>query len=144
MQKSFSDIIAHIQQEDSSYGKGAYFFVREALDFTLGQREKENPGARARHVCGQELLEGIRNYALEQYGPMAKTLFDHWNVKDGLDFGKIVFQLVEYGIFGRTDEDRLEDFANGYDFVEAFEKPFLPERPPGDGGSPKALEKRSG
>lgn len=143
MQKSFSDIIARIRQEEPHYSKEAYFFVREALDFTLKRmQEEEDAGGRRRHVSGQELLEGIRLYALDQYGPMAKTLFDHWNVKDGVDFGRIVFQLVDYGVFGRTEEDDLADFEGGYDFGEAFVKPFLPEKARGAGRPGAAVRNR--
>ena len=44
------------------------------------------------------------------------------------DFGEIVFNLVEHGILGRTENDSLEDFENGYEFATAFNEPFLPNR----------------
>lgn len=146
MQKTFSDVVARIQQEDPRYGRGVYFFIREALDFTLKRREEEAEGREdaCRHVSGQELLDGIRIYALEQYGPMAKTVFDHWNVREGVDFGRIVFQLVEYGVFGRTEEDSLEDFSGSYNFLDAFVKPFLPERAPAEKKPRPAMENRGG
>ena len=78
------------------------------------------------HVSGQELLEGIRKYALDQYGPLTLTVFKDWNIKRCQDFGDIVFNLVDYGVLGKTDTDRLEDFHGGYDFKEAFLKPFVP------------------
>ncbi|HLS28754.1 MAG TPA: Minf_1886 family protein [Opitutales bacterium] len=126
-EQQFSDVVDLIRKEDSRFGKGAYRFVQEALDFTIRKRQEETPRPTTRHVTGQELLEGIREFALEQYGPMTKTLLSEWGIEVTLHFGEIVFQLIDYGILGKTKEDSLEDFADGYDFEEAFCDPFLPE-----------------
>ncbi len=122
----FSEVVDLIRREDSRYGKKAYFFVRKALDFTISRAEEEEPERGTRHVRGPELLAGIRDYALEQFGPMALTLLEDWNIRNCRDFGEIVFQLVDYGVLGKTEDDSIEDFADGYDFEEAFLGPFLP------------------
>jgi uncharacterized repeat protein (TIGR04138 family) len=124
--KNFPEIVKEIQLKDRRYGKGAYFFIREALDHTLKSLDK-NSRKNKGHVSGMELLEGIRSFALDRFGPMTLTLMNHWNVHQCRDFGNIVFNLVEFGILGRTDNDSLEDFEGGYDFEEAFESPFLPK-----------------
>ena len=80
------------------------------------------------HVSGEELLEGIRLYAIERFGPMSMTLLNHWNVRSCKDFGEIVFMLVEHGILGRTENDSISDFENGYEFTAAFELPFMPSK----------------
>ena len=123
--KNFPDVIHEIHAKDDRFGKGAYYFIREALDHTLKSMEK-NRGKNKGHVSGSELLEGIKDYALERFGPMTLTLMDHWNVKKCRDFGDIVFNLVDHGILGRTENDSLSDFEGGYNFQEAFEGPFLP------------------
>ena len=41
-------------------------FVREALDFSQKLVGRENRG-RIRHITGQELLDGIRQFALQQF-----------------------------------------------------------------------------
>jgi uncharacterized repeat protein (TIGR04138 family) len=79
-----------------------------------------------RHVSGQELLGGIRDYALAQFGPMTQMVFEEWGIKRCEDFGEIVFNMVEIGLLGKTEKDSREDFANGYDFDDAFRKPFRP------------------
>ena len=124
--KNFPEVIKEIHEQDDRFGKGAYYFIREALDHTLKSMEKDR-GKNKGHVSGRELLEGIRDYALDRFGPMTLTLMDHWNIKKCRDFGDIVFNLVDHGILGRTENDSLADFEGGYNFKEAFEKPFLPD-----------------
>jgi uncharacterized repeat protein (TIGR04138 family) len=122
----FSEVVDLIRREDPRFGKGAYQFVRQALDFTISRLEERQPDRGTRHVRGPELLAGIREYALEQYGPMALTLLQEWNIQRCRDFGEIVFQLVDYGVLGKTEDDRIEDFCGGYEFEAAFLTPFLP------------------
>lgn len=126
MQKiGFNEALSQILDEDPRYKVQAYGFIREALDFTIKHFDKpvEGPG---RHVSGTELLEGIRTFALQEYGPLTKTVFGTWGIHETQDFGHLVFNLVGKGVLGKTEEDKLEDFQSGYDFHEAFRKPFLP------------------
>lgn len=122
---NFSDAVSAIVRDDPRYDEQAYHFLREALDFTIKLLNKpaEGPG---RHVRGEELLEGIRQYALQEYGPMALRVLHHWGLRESLDFGHLVFNMVGRGVLGKTEEDKLEDFAGGYSFEEAFVKPFQP------------------
>ena len=112
-----------ILEKDSRFTREAYEFIGEALEFTMQVMKKPTKGPE-RHVTGQELLEGIRQFALNQFGPMAKDVLGHWGVRRCEDFGEIVFSLVEKGVLGRTDKDSREDFKGGFDFEEAFVKPF--------------------
>jgi uncharacterized repeat protein (TIGR04138 family) len=124
----FSEIVDLICKEDTRYDKRAYLFVRQGLAHTVSNLKKNDP-ARAKqspHVSGRELLEGLRAYALEQYGPMTKTVLASWGIRRCTDFGDIVFSLIEYNIFSKTENDRREDFTDIYDFEEAFVKPFRP------------------
>ena len=115
---------------DPRYAPDAYFFVNDAVSFTVkALRSKGIKGGLNPHVTGPELLQGIRRYALDQYGPMAHALLDHWNVRSCEDFGEIVFNLVDAGMLGKNESDRREDFKGGYAFDDAFLKPFRPERP---------------
>jgi uncharacterized repeat protein (TIGR04138 family) len=124
----FEETVEKILQKDPRFSRGAYVFVRESLDHTqrlLGRSGKEE----IHHVSGQELLEGIRAYALEQYGPMTLSVLNEWGVRHCEDFGELVFNMVEASILAKTDRDSREDFKKGYDFFEAFRRPFLPVRP---------------
>jgi len=123
---SFEEALAKIAAKDPRYHREAYLFVREALDHTQKTIGKDTRG-RARHVTGQELLAGIRDFALQQFGPMTKTVLEEWGIHVCQDFGEIVFNMIEVGWLARTERDSRADFHDGYDFDEAFRKPFLPK-----------------
>jgi len=113
--KTMSEIIREIVARDRRYGEDAYEFVMEALDYTyrmIGQR---------RHVSGAELLEGSRRYAIERYGPMARTVLGHWGLRRCEDIGEVVFNLVESRVLSADASDSRDDFKGGYDFTEAFD-----------------------
>ena len=123
---NFEEAVEQILATDSRFHRDAYLFMREALDFTQKLVGRENQG-KVRHVTGQELLDGLRQYALQQFGPMTTTVFEDWSIRNCKDFGEIVFNMVEIGLLARTEKDTRDDFQNGYDFTEAFRKPFWPE-----------------
>jgi len=129
MQKiGFAEALDSIVRSDPRYQRDAYVFLRDALDFTTKQQKKAK-GTSVRHVSGPELLEGLRQYALKEFGPMVMTVFDSWGIHSSEDIGNMVFNLIGAGIFGKTEEDSIEDFRNVYDFEEVFVKPFAPEKP---------------
>ncbi len=105
-------------RKNKQYKFEAYSFVVAGLHHTVAKLPK------VRHVSGAELLKGIRDYALEQYGPMARTVLNYWGVNTTEDFGHIVFALVEAGILRKQPEDRIEDFVDIYDFKEAFDRAY--------------------
>ena len=121
---SFEEALDLIRAKDPRYHREAYHFVKEALDHTQKNIGRRHRGRK--HVSGQELLAGIREYALAQYGPMTMMLLEQWGVHNCRDFGEIVFNMVEIGWLAKTEEDSRADFGDGYDFAEAFRKPFLP------------------
>jgi len=129
MQKiGFAEALDSIVAGDPRYQRDAYVFLRDALDFTTKQQKKIK-GATVRHVAGPELLEGVRAYALKEFGPMVITVFSSWGINCCEDIGHMVFNLIGAGIFGKTEEDSIEDFKDVYDFQDAFAKPFTPEKP---------------
>jgi uncharacterized repeat protein (TIGR04138 family) len=123
---SFEEAFVKMRAKDPRYHRDAYLFVREALDYTQKTIGKDTRG-RIRHVTGQELLGGIREYALQQFGPMAKTVLEEWGIHSSKDFGEIVFNMVEVEWLAKTDKDSRADFEHGYDFDVAFRQPFLPK-----------------
>jgi len=128
MQKiGFAEALDSIVANDPRYHRDAYVFLRDALDYTTKQ-QKKTKGASVRHVAGPELLEGVRQYALKEFGPMVVTVLSYWGIRSCEDVGHMVFNLIGAGIFGKTEEDSIDDFKNVFDFQEAFVKPFAPEK----------------
>jgi uncharacterized repeat protein (TIGR04138 family) len=97
----------------------AYHFVWEALGRTLALSGER------RHISGAELLEGIRDLAQERFGPMAKDVLNAWGVVATIDFGHIVFDLVDADLLRKTPEDSLADFESRFDFQRVFEDDYF-------------------
>lgn len=115
MEKNFYQKVEELLKRDLRYKIDAYEFLMQALHFT--QKKLNRKG----HVGGKELSEGIKEYALDKFGPMARTVFEHWGITKTEDFGEIVFNMVENDLIAKTDKDSKEDFRGVYDFKEAFD-----------------------
>jgi uncharacterized repeat protein (TIGR04138 family) len=138
MQKTnFEQVVETICEADTRYEPEAYSFVREGLDQTLKNLKRSEGVGPDKHVSGPELLEGLRRFTLEEFGPMGRLVLNDWGLHECRDFGQIVFNLVSHNVLGRSDSDRLEDFKEIFTFEEAFEVPFRPKTP-----QPKAKAKK--
>jgi len=116
--------IEDLVQKDRRYAVEAYQYVFDALDYVL-----QHPACRSsvsRHVTVTELLQGLRRLGLEQFGPLARCVFESWGVYTTEDFGEIVFKLIENDLLNQGDHDKKEDFQNAFDFREAFEEGYRP------------------
>ncbi|UCD74136.1 MAG: hypothetical protein JSV91_10135 [Phycisphaerales bacterium] len=105
----------------------AFAFVRDGLSYTA-QRVHENLESLSedeRHVSGQQLCLGLRDFAIEKYGMLARDVLAHWNVDRTDDFGRIVFAMIDEGVMSRNDNDSMEDFRAVFDFAEAFSRDEL-------------------
>jgi len=125
-QFDYDEVLDLLLAKDDRYPRAAYHFVREGLDYTQHKMSKMSGAKEPRHVSGQELTDGMRQFALETYGPMAKMLLNEWGIHGTTDFGEIVFNLVENNLLAKTDKDTREDFTSGFDFDEAFTAPYQP------------------
>jgi len=123
---NFEENIRKIVETDPRYPFDAYLFVQEALKHT--QRALGRNRTNQKHVGGKELLEGIRLYALKTFGPMVPTMMEAWGIRSCEDFGAIVFNMISQKLATKSETDRLDDFKGGYDFHEAFRKPYLPSK----------------
>lgn len=106
--------VDNICKKDKRYKADAYEFLMQALHQT--QKKLNRQG----HVNGKELLEGMREVIIDKYGPMAKTVLNHWGIKSTEDVGNIVFNMLSKRLLSKTERDNLDDFKNAYDFDEAF------------------------
>jgi uncharacterized repeat protein (TIGR04138 family) len=121
---NFAEVVEQICEKDTRYSPDAYHFVQEGLNHTL--KSLKRGGQAHRHVSGQELLHGLRDFALKEYGPMSKAVLNEWGVRTTDDFGQAVFNLVNAGVLGKNETDSPSDFKNVFTFDEAFVKPFEP------------------
>lgn len=128
----WDSLVTRLLASDSRYAPDAYRFVREVAAKTqeqLGRKGGANP-----HITGPELLDGLRQEALNRFGPMTQAVLAEWGIYATEDFGNVVFNLVHVGLFGASDSDNPADFREAFDFHETFVAPFLPQnkdaRPP--------------
>jgi uncharacterized repeat protein (TIGR04138 family) len=112
--------IQTVRRRDRRFSRHAYYFVLDALDYTMTRLGREQLSGEERHVGGRELLSGIKEYASEQFGPMATIVFERWGVRRSGDFGEIVFNLIDAELLSRRPSDSRLDFVDGIDFRETF------------------------
>ena len=112
------EILLQLQEKNPRFHGKAYLFVLSALHHVMERLDEK------RHISGAELAEGVRELAMERYGPMARTVLEHWGIHATDDLGEIVFALVDCGILIKQDDDRKEDFRGVFDFEEAFEAEY--------------------
>lgn len=123
---SLEQRIVDLSRRDRRYLAEAYEFVFEALDYVVSKPRSSRRSHSPRHVDVGELLDGIRRLGLEQFGPLARCVFESWGVYSTRDFGEIVFNLIENELLNQGERDRREDFADVFDFAEAFETGYRP------------------
>lgn len=117
--------VLQVVQDVGVYPPEAFAFVQHGLSFTVQKLHgKARDPKASRHVSGTDLCEGLRELALCQWGRLARTVLRRWNLTSTLDFGRIVFAMVDAGLMQKTDDDSLEDFRNVFDFRAAFETEY--------------------
>ncbi|NLF30563.1 MAG: hypothetical protein GX591_06715 [Planctomycetes bacterium] len=107
---------------DGRYPLDAFEFLHEGLELAARTRYGEKPAAEGghRHVSGEQLCQSLRKHALRRWGPLARTVLAHWGIHSTMDFGEMVYLLVDNGFMQKTDEDSIEDFRDVFDFKQAL------------------------
>ena len=116
--------IALLRRRDRRFARNAYYFILDALDHTIERLGRDQEVGSSRHVGGVEVLEGVRELAADQFGPMAALVLRRWGMESTEDVGEVVFNLIEGGLLSRRPEDSRLDFVGGFDFHSAFEEKF--------------------
>jgi uncharacterized repeat protein (TIGR04138 family) len=109
------DLLARIRARAGQYHERAFLFVLSALEYQQARLPER------RHVSGDELSRACRDYALQEFGLLARTVLEHWGIRGTADFGAIVYALIDAGLLVRQDGDRQEDFEGVFAFADAFE-----------------------
>ena len=122
----FDPKLAEVVSRDPRYAYEAYEFIDRALQHTQKMLGRERTPETAAgdpklHVSGRELLAGVRELALAEFGLLARTVFAQWGIERTDDFGNIVFNLIQAGLMSKTDNDNMEDFRAVYDFEQALD-----------------------
>lgn len=121
--------------KDGRYAPEAFRFLFEALPHAVRLAGKEKAEGTSKHVTGQEVLEGMRVHAEQLFGPLAGAVWRSWGVRETLDWGRVVFLLVDHGLLNRQESDRVEDFGAGFDYDEVFVRRYkVPLPDPSKGG----------
>jgi len=116
--RNADELLDEVLARDTRYARDAYIFVSEALGFTVQKIGRKG------HVSGRELCEGMAQFALQQFGRLARTVLESWGIRRSEDIGEIVFSMVEAGLLRKTEDDRREDFAGVLDLREALDRGF--------------------
>ncbi|MCA9066682.1 MAG: hypothetical protein KDA96_26625 [Planctomycetaceae bacterium] len=103
-----------------AYHPQAYPFIFSALRHAQQNLGRDHSTEETGHISGPELLEGVRQLALQHFGMLAPVVFRSWGITATDDFGHIVFELIESGQMRKTDEDQLAHFIGVYDFETVF------------------------
>jgi uncharacterized repeat protein (TIGR04138 family) len=111
-------LLEKLREKNPRYTDAAYLFVLSALQFAIEQLDEP------RHISGQELAEGARDLAIEQFGPMARTVLEHWGIHSTDDIGEIVYALIDCRVLIKQDDDSLDDFRDVFDFDEVFDRDY--------------------
>lgn len=120
MDQQTAEFFERTIRKDGRFPPVAYEFLHRGLERATQVVHGDLDPARPRHVSGRQLCEALRDLALERWGYLAGTVLDRWNIRRTRDFGEMVYFLVELGLMGRQDSDRIEDFDDVYELDEAF------------------------
>lgn len=115
------EAMAKLILADGRYPLDAFEFLHEGLELAARVQygdESAEPGHR--HVSGAQLCESLRDHAIQRWGPLARTVLDHWRIRSTLDFGEMVYLLVNNGFMQKTEQDSLDDFRDVFEFDPAF------------------------
>ncbi len=107
-----------------NYPVEAFHFVQEGLAVTVAEIHAETQEDESHHVTGRQLAHGCAKLASHRWGLMAEMVLERWNIHSTLDFGRIVFCMVEHGLLKTRPEDRLEDFKNVFNLPVVLRKQY--------------------
>jgi uncharacterized repeat protein (TIGR04138 family) len=111
-------IMDRIRMREQRFDERAYLFVLGALEFCQ-QRLPER-----RHISGRELALACRDLALDRFGVLARLVLESWGIHNSSDIGDVVFTLVELELLMSQPTDSRDEFAEVFDFDQAFERDY--------------------
>lgn len=125
MADTFDEAVERIVLKNPVFKKEAYYFLNEALSKAMQEANTKDKLPKPGHVNAASLSLAFQNLALERYGGLSKHVLKHWGILSSEDIGVLVYKLVEDGIWSKTEEDSIQDFADLIDFDAVFLRPFI-------------------
>lgn len=119
-------MLQELCKRDQRYPFEAYEFLYAALGFVQHERVKQGlvKEETDKHLTGQQLAEGYKDLAVQEFGMLAPTVFQAWNIRQTADIGQMVYNLININMMSKTESDRLEDFSNVYEIPNALLQGF--------------------
>lgn len=111
----FDDIL----ERDSRYDARAYDFALRC--FAGLMRDSGGDGRSA-----MDIVDRFCDDALDEFGPLAYTVFREWGIEKCADIGEIVANLADAGRIERTWPDDRADYIGAVDLEAELTEPFLP------------------
>ncbi len=122
---TFQEVVVQFIIEDPRYPVEAYTFVRDGFEYVMKTIAEGHKASTPRmHLTGAQLSKGLKDFALEEFGPMAAFLLSQWNIRSTSDFGELVYNLIKMGLFSKTKDDRREDFDQVFDLDAELRTPY--------------------
>ena len=116
--ENFIEIVERIVEHDVRYRPGAYEFMNEAVAYTVRRLQRETLSRKERHVSGGELIQGVAEYAVQQFGPLDWEVLKDWGLVSGTSIGDVVFNMIDNGLLTASENDSREDFNRVPDLKE--------------------------
>jgi uncharacterized repeat protein (TIGR04138 family) len=114
----YDEALDLVVEGDPRYSRQAYIFVQRALHYY----RQRHGGGEGGHIRGPQLLRGVRELAIEEFGPLARSVLNSWGLRSGEDVGETVYNLIEAGLMSKTDEDEKDDFSGIMAFDETLDR----------------------
>ncbi len=116
-QLDISERIFRLYTEFGDFRPAAYGFVADAVEYTIAGL------AAARHITARELLDGMRSYAKNEFGPLSDFVLQDWGIRNAHDIGTLVYRMIAEGILGANPNDRQSDFDCEYELFPPSAEP---------------------
>jgi len=118
MHDRLQEQIADLARTDRRYPADAYMLVFDGLEHALA-----NMGTR-RHVTPRELVLGVRDAAVDNWGLLARSVLETWGMRDTGAIGDLVFNLIRRGLLEAGEEDTRDQFDDAFSFEEGLDGHF--------------------
>ena len=120
-------------ESDRRFALETYRFMQEALEYAVcvgatEDSETDDDDVFASddegHVTGQDLCYAVAEYAVREYGYLAKDVLAQLGLRKTSDIGDVVYNMIRFGFMTKSDRDRREDFDDVFDLGEELKRLF--------------------